>query len=67
MTTGATRVELGGIQTSRLYKLTFDSLKNPTGGSIELVVDSKDLTGTDGDPARSFDNITVDAKGKVLV
>lgn len=67
VTTGANRPELGGTQTSRLYKLTFDSLKNPTGGAIELVVDSKDLTGTDGEPARSFDNITVDAKGKVLV
>jgi len=34
-----------------------------TGGTIELVVDSASLTGTDGEGARSFDNLTVDGDG----
>jgi hypothetical protein len=54
-------------QTARLYKLTFNSLQNPTGGRIELVVDSASLIGTDLQTARSFDNITVDESGRVLV
>ncbi len=54
-------------QTARLYKFTFDSLDEPTGGTIELVVDSADLTGTDSETARSFDNLTVDAEGHVIV
>ncbi len=65
VTTGAT-VD-GSTQAARLYKLTFDSLRNPTGGTIELVVDSATLTGTDGAAARSFDNIAVDGRGDVLV
>jgi hypothetical protein len=65
VTTGA---NVGGaVQSARLYKLTFDSLENPTGGNIELIVDSASLTGIDGDRARSFDNLTVDAGGNVLV
>jgi len=65
VTTGAT---LGGVaQTARLYKLTFDSISNPTGGRIELVLDSASLIGTDGSAARSFDNITVDGDGNVIV
>lgn len=65
VTTGAT---LGGqTQTARLYKLTLDSLQNPTGGTIQLVVDAATLTGTDGQTARSFDNLTVDHAGRVLV
>jgi hypothetical protein len=64
VTTGAT---VGTPQTSRLYKLTFDSIANPIGGTIELVVDSADLVGDDGDTARSFDNITVSGDGHVIV
>jgi hypothetical protein len=65
VTTGAT---LGGqSQSARLYRLTFDSIADPSGGTIELVVDSATLTGTDGQTARSFDNITVDGDGRVLV
>jgi hypothetical protein len=65
VTTGAT---IGGkSQSARLYKLTFDSITNPTGGTIELVVDSATLMGTDGQAARSFDNITVDGDGNVIV
>jgi hypothetical protein len=40
----------GKSQSSRLYMLTFDSIANPTGGSIALVKDSVALTGTDGLP-----------------
>lgn len=65
VTTGAT---LGGAaQSARLYKLTFDSLENPAGGAIELVVDSASLLGTDGAAARSFDNIAVNGDGQVVV
>lgn len=65
VTTGAA---VGGqTQTARLYKLSFDSLRNPAGGTIELVVDSASLTGGDGEIARSFDNITVDDDGQVLI
>jgi hypothetical protein len=54
-------------QTARLYRLRFDSTTWPVGGSIELVVDSHDLTGTDGRVAQFFDNVTVSANGTVLV
>jgi hypothetical protein len=65
VTTGAT---LGGqSQSARLYKLTFDSIANPQGGTIELVIDSTTLVGNDGQAARSFDNITVDGDGNVIV
>ena len=65
VTTGAT---LGGnLQTARLYKLTLDSLVNPTGGTIELVLDAASVVGTDGATARSFDNLTVGADGSVLI
>jgi hypothetical protein len=65
VTTGAT---IGGQQQSaRLYRLTFDSLSNPTAGTIELVLDAATLTGLDGQTARSFDNLTVDADGDVII
>jgi Bacterial protein of unknown function (DUF839) len=65
VTTGAT---IGGAaQTSRLYKLTFDNLANPAGGSIELVLDAVSLVGTDGARAQTFDNITVDGDGAILI
>lgn len=61
-------------QTARLYKLTFDSLSNPTGGTIELVVDRGVGMGplaTPIPPSTSivamFDNITVDGDGAVLI
>jgi hypothetical protein len=57
----------GAWQTARLYKLTFDSLAQPTGGTIELVVDSAQLRGADGATARGFDNITVDGAGRIVV
>jgi hypothetical protein len=61
VTTGATG------QSARLYRFTFDSIANPTGGTIELVVDSASLTGTDGVTARSFDNMVVDADGNIII
>ena len=64
-TTGAM---INGVrQTARLYKLTFDSIDQPTGGTIDLVVDSAKLLGADGAEARGFDNVTVDGAGRVLV
>ena len=57
----------GALQSARLYKLTFDSLDNPTGGTIDLVVDSATLQGTDGRVADGFDNIAVVADGGVMV
>ena len=57
----------GVWQTAREYKLTFDSLTQPTGGTIDLVVDSKTLIGTDGVKAYGFDNVAVDASGRVVV
>jgi hypothetical protein len=64
-TTGATLD--GARQTARLYKLTFDSLWDPSGGTIDLVVDSATLTGTDGQTARGFDNTTFDGAGRIVV
>ena len=57
----------GARQTARLYRLTFDSLDNPTGGTIDLVVDAASLTGTDGRTADGFDNMTVAADGRVVI
>lgn len=54
-------------QSARLYKFTFDSIANPTGGAIEMVLDSATLVGTDGEAARSFDNITVDGNGDIII
>lgn len=54
-------------QTARLYKFTFDSIANPTGGTVETVLDSASLVGTDGRAARSFDNMVVDGVGNILI
>jgi hypothetical protein len=53
--------------TARLYKFTFDSIATPTGGTVETVLDAASLVGTDGQTARSFDNMTVDADGNILI
>lgn len=53
--------------TSRLYRFTFDSITNPTGGTVETVLDATSLTGTDGQMARAFDNMVVDADGNLLI
>jgi hypothetical protein len=65
VTTGST---LDGVrQSARLYKLTFDSVAEPTGGTIELIVDSASLTGDDGQGAYGFDNVTVTGDGRVVI
>ena len=54
-------------QSARLYRLRFDGTTWPAGGTIELVLDSRTLTGTDGQVARYFDNLTVSPNGTVMV
>jgi Bacterial protein of unknown function (DUF839) len=54
-------------ESARLYRLRFDGTSWPAGGAIELVVDSRSLTGTDGQTARGFDNLTVSPNGIVMV
>lgn len=54
-------------QSSKLYKFTFDSIASPTGGTVEMVLDSASLTGTDGQVARSFDNMVVDGDGNIII
>lgn len=53
--------------TARLYKFTFDSITNPTGGRVETVLDAATMVGTDGQAARSFDNMVVDGDGNILI
>lgn len=53
--------------TARLYKFTFDSIVHPTGGTVERVLDSASLVGTDGQVARAFDNLVVDNAGNLLI
>jgi hypothetical protein len=65
VTTGA--VINGVREGARLYKLTFDSLDAPTGGTLEPVVEASSLTGSDGDAAHGFDNVTVDGDGHVVI
>ena len=54
-------------QSARLYRLRFDGTAWPAGGTIELVVDSVRLVGTDGQTARGFDNMTIAPNGVVMV
>ena len=56
----------GKGQSARLYKLTFDSIVNPTGGTIDLIVDRANLNPPTPTFAQ-FDNITVAGDGSVLV
>lgn len=65
VTTGATLE--GKAQSARLYRLTLDSLAEPRGGSIQMLVDSATLVGRDGQRARNFDNIVVDGRGEIIV
>jgi hypothetical protein len=57
----------GKGQSARLYRLTFDSIVNPTGGTIELIVDRATLSAPPPAPAEplfaQFDNITVAGDG----
>jgi len=56
----------GQGQSARLYKLTFNSIANPTGGTIELIVDRADLLPASPTFAQ-FDNLTVTGDGTVIV
>jgi len=64
-TTGASVA--GKAQQARLYRLTFDSLSEPTGGLIEHIVEASSLIGPDGQAARYFDNLTIDREGRVVI
>lgn len=59
------------VQSARLYRLDFASLSGGavdyTNGSITMVKDSATLVGTDGQTARSFDNMVVGEDGKILI
>jgi len=71
VTTGATPGAGVASQTARLYRLSFAAgaggAVDYDNGNISMVLDSASITGTDGATARSFDNITVTADGKVLI
>lgn len=58
-------------QSARLYKLSFaDGVNGEVdygNGQVNMVLDSASLHGTDGEGARSFDNITVAADGSILI
>lgn len=51
--------------TAKLYRLDFNGTMD--GGTITMVKDSATLLGTDGQAARSFDNLTVGDDGKILI
>jgi len=59
----------GKAQNARLYKLTFDSVANPTGGTIEFITERTPNAGaTPPEPGfAQFDNITVAGDGSVMV
>lgn len=57
-----------GGGSAKLYRLNFDDSGDGfQAGSVEMLLDAKTLTGTDGDFGRSFDNLTVTADGKVII
>jgi hypothetical protein len=62
--TGATIDSKG--QSARLYRLTLNSISNPTGGTIELILDRASLLPATPTFAQ-FDNITVAGDGSVIV
>ena len=68
-TTGATVNSIS--VTSKIYQLDFDSSMSDgiltTGGSIKVIVDSKNIIGLDGAAARSFDNLTIGDDNKLYI
>lgn len=55
-------------QSAKLYRLDFSDANDLTlGGSITMIQDSAALLGTDGQAARSFDNLVVTADGSILI
>ena len=59
----------GKAQNARLYRLTFDSIVNPTGGTIDLITErTPNAAATPPEPGfAQFDNITVAGDGSVMV
>lgn len=56
-----------GSNTARLYRMDFSNASDLTaGGTITMVTDSASLTGTDGQTARSFDNM-VYSDGTIII
>ena len=51
--------------TSKLYRLDLDG--TASGGTVTMALDSASLIGTDGANGRSFDNITVDLNGDIVI
>ena len=71
-TTGASGSAMGGATvTSKIYQLDFNSdTANgilTTGGNIRVLIDSNNITGLDGQKARSFDNLTVGDDGMLYI
>ena len=68
-TTGATVNSV--VVSSKLYQLDFNSSTAAgiltTGGTIKVLVDSANLTGTDGLVAQKFDNLTVGNDGLIYL
>jgi secreted PhoX family phosphatase len=50
---------------AKLYRLDLDG--SASSGTITMALDSASLIGTDGAIGRSFDNLTVDANGKLII
>ncbi len=48
------------IGRSRLWRLTFDSLTNPTGGTVELLLDGTEAM-------QMMDNLCIDRKGNLVI
>jgi len=71
LTTGATLTGVTTTQSARLYKVTFAALSGGgvdyDNGTVSMVLDSANVTGTDGAVARSFDNMVVTDDGKVVI
>ncbi len=58
----------GAGGSAKLYRADFANAADITlGGTVSMVLNSSSLTGLDGDAARSFDNITIGADGKVYI
>ena len=71
-TTGASGSAMANVTvTSKIYQLDFNSSAAAgiltTGGAIKVLVDSANLTGTDGMVARSFDNLTIGNDGLLYI
>jgi autotransporter-associated beta strand protein len=71
-TTGASGSAMAGATvTSKIYQLDFNSDATngilTTGGSIRVLIDSNNITGLDGQKARSFDNLTIGDDGMLYI